>query len=160
MPKTEATTRGVPCKQVFLKISQKTQEIIWAIVSFLITLQASSCHRCFAVNFVKFLRTPFCIEHLRWLSPVTLLKKRLCYRCFPVNLAKYLRTPFLQNNSGWLLLLKRPICRRQVYLYLEEVTFGKYFAWIKKETTVRSVVIVHKGSQLSLARLHWTIAGR
>ena len=26
-----------------------------------------SGHRCFPVNFVKFLRTPFCIEHLRWL---------------------------------------------------------------------------------------------
>ena len=24
-------------------------------------------HRCFAVNFAKFLRTPFLIEHLRWL---------------------------------------------------------------------------------------------
>ena len=24
-------------------------------------------HRCFAVNFVKFLRTPFFIKHLRWL---------------------------------------------------------------------------------------------
>ena len=24
-------------------------------------------HRCFRVNFVKFLRTPFSIEHLRWL---------------------------------------------------------------------------------------------
>ena len=24
-------------------------------------------HRCFPVNFVKFLRTPFYIEHLRWL---------------------------------------------------------------------------------------------
>ena len=24
-------------------------------------------HRCFPVNFVKFLKTPFCIEHLWWL---------------------------------------------------------------------------------------------
>ena len=24
-------------------------------------------HRCFPVNFAKFLRTPFCIEHLWWL---------------------------------------------------------------------------------------------
>ena len=28
-------------------------------------------HRCFYVNFVEFLRTPFCIEHLWWL--------RLCF---------------------------------------------------------------------------------
>ena len=26
-------------------------------------------HRCFPVNFVKFLRTPFIIEHLWWLLP-------------------------------------------------------------------------------------------
>ena len=25
------------------------------------------CHRCFPVNFVRFLRTPFFREHLRWL---------------------------------------------------------------------------------------------
>ena len=27
-------------------------------------------HRCFLENFVKFLRTPFSIEHLRWLLPL------------------------------------------------------------------------------------------
>ena len=30
-------------------------------------------HRCFPVNFVKFLRTPFFIEHLSWLSPLCLI---------------------------------------------------------------------------------------
>ena len=33
------------------------------------------CHRCFPVNFAKFLRTPFFTEHLRWL----LLKKVICW---------------------------------------------------------------------------------
>ena len=37
-------------------------------------------HRCFPVNFAKFLRTPFVTEHLR---PATLLKKILWHRCFP-----------------------------------------------------------------------------
>ena len=30
-----------------------------------------------------------------FLSPATLLKKRLWHRCFPVNFAKFLRTPFI-----------------------------------------------------------------
>ena len=30
-------------------------------------LKRSLWHRCFLVNFAKFLRTPFCTEHLRWL---------------------------------------------------------------------------------------------
>ena len=37
-------------KKVFLKISQSSQE-------------KRLCHRCFPVNFVNFLRTPFFIEH-------------------------------------------------------------------------------------------------
>ena len=44
-----------------------------------------------------------------WLSPATLIKKRLWHRCVPVNSAKFLRTPFLQNTSGRLLLeIKSP----------------------------------------------------
>ena len=49
-------------KKVFLKISQNSQENICARVSFLIKLKALGCrlwYRCFPVNFVKFLRTPF-----------------------------------------------------------------------------------------------------
>ena len=30
-------------------------------------LKKRLCHRCFPLNIVKFLRTPFCIEHLWWL---------------------------------------------------------------------------------------------
>ena len=30
-------------------------------------LKKSLCHNCFSVNFAKFLRTPYIIEHLRWL---------------------------------------------------------------------------------------------
>ena len=54
-------------------------------------------HRCFLVNFAKFL----CKKRLR---PATLLKKRLRHRCFLVNFAKFLRTFFLQNTTGCLLL--------------------------------------------------------
>ena len=57
---------------MFLEISQNSQENTCARASFLITLQASALqlfkqrlwHRCFPVNFVKFLRTPFLTKHL------------------------------------------------------------------------------------------------
>ena len=39
-----------------------------------------------------------------FLTPATLLKKRLWHRCFPVTFMKFLRTSFRQNTSGRLLL--------------------------------------------------------
>ena len=61
---------AVSCKKVPLKISQNSRENTCARVSFLIKLQAAGYRpatllkkriwqRCFPVNFVKFLRTPF-----------------------------------------------------------------------------------------------------
>ena len=65
------------CENVFLEISQNSQENTCARDSFLIKLQAlglkpatllkSFWHKCFPVNFAKFLRTPFFKEHLQWL---------------------------------------------------------------------------------------------
>ena len=60
---------------MFSEISQYSQENTCARISFLTKLQASPAtfikmrfsHRCFPVNFVKFLRTPFYKEHLWWL---------------------------------------------------------------------------------------------
>ena len=74
----EAVTRKCSVKKVFLETSQNTQENTCARVSFLINLQAWGLRpatlwkkrlrrRCFPVNIVKFLRTPFLTEHLRWL---------------------------------------------------------------------------------------------
>ena len=66
----EAVVQRCSVKKVLLKMSQNTQESTCARVSFLIKLQPSGLklwNRCFPVNFVKFLRTPFFIEHLRWL---------------------------------------------------------------------------------------------
>ena len=68
---TEKHPPEVFCKKflemVFLEISQNSQENTYARVSFLIKLRPEACnfikkrlwHRCFPVNFVKFLRTPF-----------------------------------------------------------------------------------------------------
>ena len=54
-------------EKVFLEISQNSQENTCARASFLIKFQARSAtslkkrpwHRCFPMNFLKFLRTPF-----------------------------------------------------------------------------------------------------
>ena len=49
-------------KKMFLETSQNSQENICVRISF-----SKLWHTCFPVNFVKFSRTPFCIEHLWWL---------------------------------------------------------------------------------------------
>ena len=65
MLKTEVATRGVLYKNVFLEIPQNSQKNTCARVSSLIKLQAynfikkRTWHRCFSVNFAKFLGTPF-----------------------------------------------------------------------------------------------------
>ena len=82
---TEAVAQRCSVKKVFLENSQNSQENTCARVSFLIKLQASACnfikketqpatllkkrlwHRCFPVNYAKFVRIPFLTEHLRWL---------------------------------------------------------------------------------------------
>ena len=56
---------------MLLQILQNSQENTCARVFFLIKVQAfikkRPWHRCFPVNFAKFLRTPFLTEHFRWL---------------------------------------------------------------------------------------------
>ena len=60
-------------KKAFLEISQNSQENTCARVSYFeIKIPSTQKHRRFPANFVKFLRTPFYIEHLWWL----LLKTR------------------------------------------------------------------------------------
>ena len=62
-------------KKVFLKISQNSQENTCARVFFnkvsvlrpATLLKKKHWHRCFPMNFGKFLRTPFFIEYLWWL---------------------------------------------------------------------------------------------
>ena len=67
----EAVTGSCSVKKVFLEIWQNSQENTCGRVSFSIKLQAllkkRLWRRCFPVDFAKFLRTPFLIEHLRWL---------------------------------------------------------------------------------------------
>ena len=69
----EAVVRRWSVKKAFLEISQISQENTCARASFLIKLQPATLlrkrlwHRCFPVNFEKFLRTPFLTERVRWL---------------------------------------------------------------------------------------------
>ena len=75
-PHAEEDVQRCSVKKVFLEISQNSQENTYARVSFfnkVASLRSTTLlkkrlwHRCFPVNFVRFLRTPFFIEHLRWL---------------------------------------------------------------------------------------------
>ena len=70
----QAVAQRCTVRKVFLEISQNSQENTCARFSFLIKLQTPATllkkrlwHRCFPVNFAKFLRTPFLTEHLGWL---------------------------------------------------------------------------------------------
>ena len=77
-------------KKVFFEISQNSQEKTCARVSFLInfiktliTLTLLKTRlRCFPVNFVKFLRTPFSIEHLWWLLLIEFFCYQISHLCF------------------------------------------------------------------------------
>ena len=72
---SEAIARRSSVKNMFLKMSQNSQENTCVGVSF---FMVSLCkvaglrlrHSCFLLNFAKFLRTHFFIEHLRWLLPI------------------------------------------------------------------------------------------
>ena len=92
----EAVLQKCSVKKVFLEISEHSQENTCARVSFFnkvaglkpaTLLKKRLWHRCFPMNAVKFLRTPFHIEHLWWL----LLKRSyICYHiiCVTVPLKK------------------------------------------------------------------------
>ena len=64
------------------------------------------CKKGVLRNFAKFTRKHLCqsllFNKVAWLSPATLLKKKLWHRCFPVNFAKFLKTPFLTEEHIFL----------------------------------------------------------
>ena len=79
------------CKKVFLEISKNSQKSNCASLFFnkvadlrpATLLKKRLWHRCFPVNFVKFLRTPFFIEHLwRLLSQFIYLRSRVKFIIF------------------------------------------------------------------------------
>ena len=93
---------GILFRKVFLEIWQNSQENICARVSFLIKLKASGLrpatlfktrlwHRCFPVNFTKFLGTVF-------------LQNTYGLVLHAMNLAKFIKTMFFIQHFLWLLL--------------------------------------------------------
>ena len=101
-------------EKVFLEISQKITgkdlcQRLW--------------HRCFLVNFTKFLRTPFFTEHLRWL----LLKNdeydylQVClYRWLPKVNAIYLRVHQM-NRTIQAHIIPRKKYRILTFLFLRNI---------------------------------------
>ena len=70
---SEAVVWRYSLESMFLEISQNSQENTCARASYLIKLKPATLlrkrlwHRCFPVNFAKFLRILFLTQHLWWL---------------------------------------------------------------------------------------------
>ena len=90
---TEAAVRRCSVKKVFLKIELRPTTL----------LRKRLWHRCFLMNFAKFLRTPLLIEHLWWLllnQGHWFVKQKLFVRPEP-NICHVLRY-FLWHQSSFL----------------------------------------------------------
>ena len=85
----EAFIRRCYLKKVLLKILQNSQENSES------SLKMRPQHKCFLVNFAKFLRTAFFIEHLRWL----LLNLSSCFYIFAEEtVLSQLLSPFFSER--------------------------------------------------------------
>ena len=115
------------CQIAFFPLSLQLfgyQVKIFYLLTFCLAQNRSSHQRCSMKNgvlrnFTKFTGKHMCqslfFNTVAYLSPATLLKKRLWHRYFPVNFAKFLRTPFLKNTSGRLLRSKRFVPSEEFY---------------------------------------------
>ena len=63
----EAIQRHAPMKKRYVRVNQARSSHPEVFCKPATLLKKRLWHRCFPVNFVKFLRTPFFMEHLRWL---------------------------------------------------------------------------------------------
>ena len=97
------------CKKVFSKILQNSQ-------SSATFLKKRLWHRCFPVNFAKFFRTTFFIEHLWWLLLSSLFFNSLIRTCFFENLNC--------NTQFFLEMCLRNVCK--LYLKYFDRTLSKY----------------------------------
>ena len=96
MPNSEAVARRCSIKKVFLEILQNSQENTCARV------KKSLWHRCFPVNFAKFLSTPF----LQSSSGGCFCKLQVNEKSSFTHTPSYISPSFSQNTSQ-LLLPKR-----------------------------------------------------
>ena len=76
-------------------------------------------HRCFPVNFEKFLRTPFFTEHLWWLLldrvMNTLLRSSRPYMLFKINVLKNFAI-FTGKHKCWSLFLLKQACKSRNFI--------------------------------------------
>ena len=79
---SEAVTQMCSVKKVFLEISQNSQG----------DLYQNLWHRCFPVNFAKFLWIPFLTEHLRWLLLTCARTERLL--AWTISVKSYIEINF------------------------------------------------------------------
>ena len=113
----EAAVRRCSVKKMFLKISQNSQENTCARVSLLIKFQAWDLHRCFPVNFLKFSRTPFFIEHLRWLLPIIWKPSKKQH----LFILKY----YSKSFYSW--------CGKIIFvLYFIKISCNLFYFWLRK----------------------------
>ena len=121
-------------EKVFLEISQNPQENTCASVSFLIKLQDWPAtllkkrlwHRCFPVNFVKFLRTPFLTEHLWWL--LIYFKTRCWFNHFLKNPCLFSNRQPVDIIATW--ILKSSYWMRKLYQSSFVITLLKFLVFI------------------------------
>ena len=90
---SEVANKGVPWKKMFVETSQNSQENTCAKVSFPINcIKKRLWHRCFLVNFAKFLRTPFFQN--------TSGRLRLCYARRTVGITDILELPWGMKRTS------------------------------------------------------------
>ena len=109
MANAEAVARSCSVKKVLLNISQSSLENTCARISFfnkvaglrpptLFKKRLAQVFSCFPVNFAKFLRTPFYIEHLWWM----LLQMVLLYMSKVFFLETLILKVTQERNSNYL----------------------------------------------------------
>ena len=142
------SSRGVLLKKMFFEISKNSQENACARVSFLIKLQAwgwQLWRRCFPVNFVKFLRTPFFTKHLWWLLLWVSSNNENCVLLFKVNVDENEK----QSTGG--VLCKMFLKTSQSYRIIRNTWWRDQTHWSFIRTT--NVGILHSSSIWSVVHL-------
>ena len=97
-------------KKVFLKFLQNSQEknlssLFFNKVAGSTLLKKSLWHRCFPVNFTKFLRTHFFIEHLWWLLLLVAMPATEMLVCATLFCHSVFTRLFPANSFFFILLL-------------------------------------------------------
>ena len=140
---SEPATRGVLQKEMFLKISQKLQEKTCVGVFFFnkhtTILKIRLRHRCFLVNFAKFIRKPFSQNIVEWLLLNCLQETFMAYfkglQCFFVKFPIFssdincIWAAFEGTDSVKRSSLPEVFYEKAIFLNFEKF-LGKYLCWI------------------------------